>query len=307
MRRLLRLRMLVTATVLVAVVYAGVSWVFSDKLIAPQFKPLGAVDVAKFGLPQSASVKIPGDGVTLAGWYFANPRKQRCAVIMLHGFGGGRAEVLAPTPIFWDRGCDLLLYDSRGHGESSPSLLSYGVHERQDLRLAIGWLSGRAKLPDSRIGLIGWSYGAAVSIQAAALVHDLAFVIADSSYSSLGDIASVQADNQFGWWARVFVPGALLIAGERGGFDASAAAPAALIRSVRSPVFLIHSQQDGFTPADQSRVIYAHSDHSRTQLLIPAWEATHAHSYTQNPLAYTAAVDAFLTRFAPGFGVRRKR
>ena len=46
-------------------------------------------------------------------------------------------------------------------------------------------------------------------------MHDLAFVIADSSYSSLGDIASVPADNQFGWWALVFVPGALLIAGER--------------------------------------------------------------------------------------------
>ena len=160
MRRLLRFRVLATATVLVVVVYAVDSWVFSDKLIASPFKPFGAVDVATFGLPQPANLKIPGDGVTLAGWYFANPRKQRRAVIMLHGFGGGRAEVLAPTPIFWDRGCDLLLYDSRGHGESSPSLPSYGVHERQDLRLAIGWLSDRAKLPDSRIGLMGWSYGA---------------------------------------------------------------------------------------------------------------------------------------------------
>ena len=305
MRRLLRLRVIVTALVLAVGVYGAVSWVFSDKLIAPQFKPLGAADPGTFGLPRPASVKIPGDGVTLAGWYFANPRRERCAVIMLHGFGGDRAEVLAATPIFWGRGCDLLLYDSRGHGESSPSLLSYGVHERQDLRRAIGWLAGRTKLSDRRIGLIGWSYGAAVSIQAAALVHDLAFVVADSSYSSLGDIASVQAENQFGWWARLLVPGALFVAGERGGFDPSAAAPAAAIRGVRSPVLLIHSQQDGFTPADQSRVIYAHSDRSRTRLLIPTWQATHAHSYTQNPVAYTAAVDAFLARFAAGFGVRR--
>ena len=106
MRRLLRFRVLATATVLVVVVYAVYSWVFSDKLIASPFKPFGAVDVATFGLPLPANLKIPGDGVTLAGWFFANPRKQRRAVIMLHGFGGGRAEVLAPTPIFWDRGCD---------------------------------------------------------------------------------------------------------------------------------------------------------------------------------------------------------
>ena len=304
MRRLLRLRVLVTAGVLVIVAYGAVSWVFSDKLIAPQFKPLGAVDVGRFGLPRPANVKIHGDHATLAGWYFANPRKQRCAVIMLHGFGGDRAEVLAATPIFWNRGCDLLMYDSRGHGDSSPSLLSYGVHERQDLRRAIGWLANRTKLPNRRIGLIGWSYGAAVAIQGAAEVHDIAFVVADSSFSSLGDIASVQADIQFGAWARVFVPGALFVAGERGGFDASAAAPAAVIRDVRCPVFLIHSQQDGFTPASQSKAIYAHSDHSRTRLLIPGWEATHAHSYTVKPVAYTAAVDAFLAAFVPRFGLR---
>ena len=159
-------------------------------------------------------------------------------------------------------------------------------------------------MPDRRIGLIGWSYGAAVAIQAAALVHDVAFVVADSSYSSLGDIARVQADSQFGTWARLFVPGALFVAGERGGFAASDAAPATAIRDVRSPVFLIHSQQDGFTPASHSRLIYARSDHSRTRLLIPSWHAQHAHSYSENPVAYTAAVDAFLAKFVPGFGVR---
>ena len=294
------------AALLVVVAYGAVSWVFADKLAAPQFKPLGSVDVTKFGLPRPADVKIPGDGITLAGWYFANPRMKRCAVIMLHGFGGDRAEVLAPTPIFWNRGCDLLLYDSRGHGESSPSLLSYGVHERQDLRLAIGWLSRRTKLPDRRIGLIGWSYGAAAAIQGAAEVRDVAFVVADSSFSSLGDIARVQADNQFGAWARVFVPGALFVAGRRGGFAASDAAPATVIRDVRAPVFLIHSQQDGFTPASQSRLIYAHSDHSRTRLLIPSWEAKHAHSYTVDPAGSAAAVDAFLAAFVPSFGVRLK-
>ena len=52
---------------------------------------------------------------------------------MLHGFGGARAEVVGASPLFWDRGCDLLMYDSRGHGDSSPSLLTFGVHEREDV------------------------------------------------------------------------------------------------------------------------------------------------------------------------------
>ncbi len=294
--------------VILVLVYGGVSWVFSDKLIAQTFKPLGPVDLAAFGLPQPEEATIPGDGgATLAAWYFANPRHERCAVVMLHGFGGSRSEIIAATPIFWGRGCDLLLYDARGHGESSPSLLTYGAHERQNLRLAIDWLAGKSGLPRMRIGLIGWSYGAATAIQAAAEVYDVAFVVADSSYSSLGDIARAQAGKQFGAWAKLFVPGALLVSGLRAGFDARDVAPANAIRDVQAPVLLIHSRQDRFTPVGQSERIYAHSNKNRTRLVIPAWEAEHGHSYTTNAVGYTAVVDRFLQTLAPGFGVRLKR
>ena len=303
---LLRPRTLIGLVVLLVVAYGGVSWIFSSKLIAPQDRPLGKVDPSRYGLPEPAQVLVPGaDGIKLASWYFPNPRNEHCAVIMLHGFGGARAEVVGATPIFWNRGCDLLLYDSRGHGDSSPSLLTFGVHEREDLVLAIAWLSKRTRLPDRRIGLIGWSYGAAVSIQAAAQVPGIGFVIADSSYSSLADIARVQADKQFGAWARIFVPGALFVAGERAGFDPGKASPVAAIAHVQAPVLLIHSRQDGFTPVDQSEKIYAHSDRARTRIVIPSWPAPHAESYTKNPVAYTRIVDGFLQEFKLPFGVRR--
>ena len=132
----------------------------------------------------------------------------------------------------------------------------------------------------------------------------MAFVVADSSFSSLGDIARVQAEEQYGSWAKVFVPGALFVSSLRGGFDARDPAPVDAIGKVRAPVLLVHSRQDGFTPVSHSERIYAASDKARTRLVIPDWEATHAHSYTRNRVAYTALVDRFLAEFAPGFGVR---
>jgi fermentation-respiration switch protein FrsA (DUF1100 family) len=72
-------------------------------------------------------------------------------------------------------------------------------------------------------------------------------------------------------------------------------------------VLLVHSRQDGFTPVSHSERIYAASDPARARLLIPDWEAPHAHSYTRNRVAYTALVDRFLTEFAPGFGIRLPR
>jgi uncharacterized protein len=302
---LLRLRWLIVLVVLIVVAYAGISWVFSDKLVSAQERPLGKVDPADYGLPKPTVVLVPGgDGIKLSSWYFPNPRDEHCAVIMLHGFGGARGEVVGASPLFWDRGCDILMYDSRGHGTSTPSLLSFGVTEREDLKLAIGWLSHRTTLPDRRIGLIGWSYGAAVSIQAAAEVPQIGFAIADSSYSSLEGIARVQAGQQFGTWAKIFVPGALFIAGRRGSFDPGKASPVTEIRHVRSPVLLIHSRQDGFTPYTMSEEIYAHSDKAHTRIVIPSWTAPHASSYTENPAGYTKIVDAFLKAFKLPFGVR---
>ena len=306
MRR--RLLIVVGVVLLALVAYGAVSWFFSEKLVAPRSTPLGPVDFSSFSLPEPQEATIRGEGVSLAAWYFRNPREAGCAVVMLHGFGGSRAEVLAPSPIFWRRGCDLLLYDARGHGESDRDLLSFGVHEREDLLRAVEWLEAKTDLPRSKLGVIGWSYGAATAIQAASEPGgDLAFVVADSSYSSMGDIARVQARKQFGRWAELFVPGALLVSALRADFGGERPAPATVIADVRSPTLLIHSRQDEFTPVEHSELIYERSDKTHTRLVIPSWPAAHAHSYTENPAGYTAIVDGFLNEFAPDFGVRLER
>ena len=300
------LPMILIALVLVgALVYAAVSWFFSEQLIAQKFKALGPVDVTTYGLPQPESDRIRGDGVDLASWYFANPRKEGCAVVMLHGFSGSRQELLGATPLYWNLGCDLLMYDARGHGDSSPSLLTYGAHEKDDLARAVDWLAAKTSLPHKKIGLAGWSYGAATALQAAADIPDLGLVVADSSYSSLGDIARAQGRSQFGDWTKYFVPGALLVSGIRAGFDARGVAPDEAVRDIDEPTLLVHSRQDQFTPVEQSEEIYANSNHDHTELVIPDWEATHAHSFTENKPGYTAVLDGFLAKYAPGFGSRR--
>ncbi len=299
-----RSRLLLVVLGVVIVAYAGASWVFSERLIGQQPGAGDPLDPTEFGLPRAEETTIPGDGVDLAAWYFQNPRNAGCAVVMLHGFGGERSEILGASPIFWDRGCHLLLYDARGHAESSRAFLTFGAHERDDLRLATDWLTTRTGLPRSSIGWQGWSYGAATAIQAAPEVTDLAFVIADSSFSSLADIASVQGERQFGSWISVFVPGALFVAGLRAGFDPGDVAPATAIAGIEAPVLLVHSRTDGYTPVEHSELIFENADQRQTRLVIPDWDAPHARSYEVEPEAYTAIVDDFLDDFAPSFGAR---
>lgn len=90
---------LVAIGVVALVGYGAVSWFFSEKLVAQQFTALGPVDFDEFALPEPETATILGEGVSLAAWYFDNPRDERCALVMLHGFSGSKAEVLAATPI----------------------------------------------------------------------------------------------------------------------------------------------------------------------------------------------------------------
>ena len=286
--------------------YAALSWEFADRLIGGQFLPPDEeVDFAAYGLPQPEAVTIANGDIELSAWYFANSDTAGCAVVVTHGFTGNKAQMLAPgAKLFFERGCDILVYDLRGHGASSRGLLTYGYLDKEDQMAVIDWLMERTGLSDDRIGLWGVSYGAATSIQTAAARPGLAFVIADASYSSMPDIAAVQADKQIGVWARAFLPGALAVAGWRAGFDPSEASPEESIRGLEAPVLLVHSTTDAFTPSNQSEAIYAAADPDRTRLILTRYGAPHGESFWTAPVEYTGYVDAFLEDFGLDFGSR---
>jgi pimeloyl-ACP methyl ester carboxylesterase len=290
----------------VVIGYAALSWEFADRLIGGQFLPPDEeADFTEYGLPEPEVVTITNGDIELSAWYFANPGTAGCAAIVTHGFTGNKAQMLGPgAKLFFERGCDILVYDLRGHGASSRGLLTYGYFDKDDQSAVIDWLTERTGLPDERIGLWGVSYGAATSIQTAAARPGLAFVIADASYSSLADIAAVQADHQIGVWARVFMPGALAVAGWRAGFDPAEASPEDAIRGLEAPVLLVHSTTDAFTPSQHSEAIYAAADPDRTRLILTRYGAPHGESFWTAPVEYAGYVDTFLDDFVPDFGTR---
>ncbi|NJN54513.1 MAG: alpha/beta hydrolase [Anaerolineae bacterium] len=156
----------------------------------------------------------------------------RC--FLLHGYGGTRYSALQYAPLFWERGCDLLAYDARGHGESSAAFHTYGYYEKQDAVAAYEWLRSRSDLEPGQVGLAGVSYGAATSLQAVPLLPEAAFVLADSSYENLQTIVSKQGVDQFGNWTKLFVPTAFVFASQRADFDVHAVSPE---RPYRTPLY----------------------------------------------------------------------
>lgn len=289
-------------------VYIGGSWYFSSVAIDSPTQTLvegreRSDSFAELGLPQPREITIDAGEVTLAGFLFENDMDGDCGAILLHGFTGTRYGSLQYAPLFWERGCDILAYDHRGHGASTPSLHTFGYYEKQDLIDALDWFTAQTGLERSDVAVVGVSYGASTALQAAPLMSDVAFVLADSAYQDLVSILRFQGEEQFGNLALFFLPGALQIAEwrARGEIDDISAQNA--IAEAQMPILLVHSLQDEYTPPSHSEQIFARSNQTQTVLELNDWGSPHARDILTDYDTYRQEVDDFIDTYAPDFGL----
>ncbi len=289
-------------------VYAYASWFFAGVLIDSATQSLTqaaetSTTPAEVGLPAPADVAIQNGEISLRGWYFDNQLDGQCGAVLLHGYTGTRYGVLHYAPLFWGRGCDLLMYDARGHGGSNGRFHTFGYYEKEDARAAAQWLAAQTGLPMSQIGLLGISYGAGTALQAAPLLPDVAFIIADSPYQDLETVMRYQAEQQYGPAIRFVIPGAWLAAELRADFQVDAVSAVDGVTQAQMPILLIHSAADTYTPPANSEAIFARADPSRTVLYLTKWGSAHGQDITKNYPGFAQLVNEFLQTYAPGFGL----
>jgi len=291
-------------------------WYFSTEVVAYKHSTLqevwertepflGPYDFDALGLPPPEDFTLDvGEGIVLSGWLFENELNGDCGVILHHGRGGARVDTFVYVPLFWDRGCDVVMFDARHHGQSTGEYATYGYYEKEDSLKVLAWFAQRADLEVYQIGLMGVSYGAATVLQAAALEPDLAFVAAEAPFQDLPTLIGEQGEVRYGPVVRaVLAPPVLLFVGWRAHFDPAAVSPLLAASEIEAPVFLIHSLQDVDIPPTHVEAIYANIPHDRKVLHVTDWGAPHAQCMKTDPDAFKAYIDAFLEQHVPGFGL----
>jgi dipeptidyl aminopeptidase/acylaminoacyl peptidase len=291
-----------------AVVYGAAAYYFASLIIAfdPPTLSENRAEYAEgmlrgLGLPEPGEVSIPGTGVTLAAWLFEQPGPARCGVVLSHGRSGTRYGILKYAPLVWKRGCDIVAIDARYHGDSTGEYGTMGYHEKHDLVAVVDWLAQRLGLPRSRIGILGESMGAAITLQAAALLPDIGFVAADSPYSDLRTILSVEGGRQYGFLVDLLLSPAMVIAGWRAGADLDDVSPVRYAARIQAPVFLSHSRDDALIPWQHTEAVYAAIPHDRKVMHIVDWDAAHGQSVERRPDEYARLFHDFLDRHTTGF------
>lgn len=304
--------------IVLAAAYIGVSWYFASQVIVFQAVPISANDpdaepedidwTPDWDIdPPAEAIQVMNGDIVLAADFYDNPADAGCAVVYLHGLSGSRLQIGIFGPMFYELGCDVFAYNARAHYDSSPGYLTYGYYEKDDALAAINWVVERTALDTSQIGLFGQSYGASTALQVLSLEPDFAFVIADSPYQDMNTIIKDRANDNFGSWINLIVPGALQVAEFRADFEVDDVSAMNAVQGVNTPIFLIHSLQDDFTFPAHSEAIYAAANPDTTRLWLTDWNAEHARSIFVDEEAYIAQIYAFLAEFAPTFGNQASR
>jgi pimeloyl-ACP methyl ester carboxylesterase len=117
------------------------------------------------------------DDIDLSGWYL--PSQNGAAVILLHGYGSSRSEMLSRAEVLARYGYGVLLYDLRGHGQSQGNERSFGWQDVGDLGAAIQFISNQKDVDPERIGVLGFSIGGQIALRAAADYDQIQAIIAD--------------------------------------------------------------------------------------------------------------------------------
>jgi uncharacterized protein len=119
------------------------------------------------------------DGLTIRGWYA--PSRNGASVVFVHGSGGNREEPRKQARLLAAHGYGVLLYDSRGRGESDGDPQGFDWTWQPDIDAAVEYLKSRPDVRDGRIGGVGLSAGAEALIEAAARRPDLHAVVAEGA------------------------------------------------------------------------------------------------------------------------------
>ncbi len=134
---------------------------------------------ATVGLEYESVTLTTTDGVELAAWYV--PGTNRAGVVVMHGAGSTRSDVLDQAAVLARSGYALVLVDARGHGDSGGTAMDFGWYGDLDIAAGTEFLASRPEVDPGRIGVVGFSMGGEEAIGAAAADPRIRAVVAEGA------------------------------------------------------------------------------------------------------------------------------
>jgi fermentation-respiration switch protein FrsA (DUF1100 family) len=232
------------------------------------------------------------DGVTFGAWWFRQPSAVQ-TVIVSPGHKGRRQDLLGISSALWRKGFNVIVYSYRGMPGSDRRAVTLGIREVNELQAVVAF--ARQRIKGARIGLLGYSMGAVVSLLGAAGEPGLEALVLDSPFA---DLKRLMRENIL---RAIHIPGGLIVRTVdvafrlRHGAWLSDCSPLTVLSALEPrPLFFIHGGADEITSVQHSRRLYDAYRGPREIWVVQG--APHAGAYFADRDLYVERVAGFFAR-----------
>ena len=235
---------------------------------------------------------VTADGINFGAWHFRQPGSPQTVVIS-GGHKGQRQGALGIAVALWRKGFNVVLYSYRGMPGSDRAPITFGVKEVLELQSAIAF--ARKRIANARIGLLGYSMGAVVSLLGAAGEPGVQALVLDSPFSDLRKllVENVRSRSKLPGTPFVWLAGLMFWLRTRSSL--SACRPIDVLTTLEPrPLFFIHGGADAITNVNHSRRLYDAYRGPREIWIVQG--APHTGAYFADRSLYVERVAGFFAR-----------
>jgi fermentation-respiration switch protein FrsA (DUF1100 family) len=288
------------ALILIGLLIGGVAWYMVETLIRPKkTNPFAHYTISPFelGLPVENVTFAPRKGRHLvSGWYLPAPGAT-ATILVCPGYRTRKTQVIPVMNFLWRGGFNVLAFEYYGHGAIGGVPVTLGYREKEDFLGALAYAQKRA--PETRIGVIAYSMGAAIALLCSADHPEIEAVVSDSAFATHTSAVSYNLRRTLHLPATPFLWLGDLLLRLRAGYRFSHVEPLhAIARIAPRPVFLIHGGRDTMVDPHDATLLYQAAQNPKTLWVVP--EADHCGAYFEDREAYVSCIVAFFEKYLQG-------
>ena len=236
---------------------------------------------------------LASDGISLLSAWFIPAKRPKATIIYLHGVGDNKMSGLMLAKVLHEHHFNVMIYDSRAHGESGGKYCTYGYYEKHDVQVAI--YEAQKKYATGKIGVFGTSMGAAIALQAAAIEPRISAVVAEASFATLRQV-TVDYQKRLLRLPWHFLRNIAMKKSESiAHFKHREISPIQSVKNIHAPVLFIHGKSDTFIKYQYSEELYAAANEPKELWLID--DARHSDVHNVGKKEYEERIVKFFENF----------
>lgn len=222
-----------------------------------------------------------GDGESQLSAWFIPAEQPVGTIIYLHGVADNKMSGLLLAKVFHDHQFNVMLYDSRAHGESGGRYCTYGYHEKFDVQKAIDQIMNigvERQIAIGNIGIFGTSMGAAIALQAASIEPRIKAIVSEASFATLRQI-TVDYQKRLMRLPWHFLRNIAMKRSESiAQFKHREVSPLSAVSSIHAPIFFIHGIEDRFIKYQYTQELFTAANNPKEVWFVASANHNNVHA-----------------------------